>query len=326
MNLIRRVTFRQLEVFVEVARQLNLSRVAEALHLTQPAVSMQIRQLESAVGLPLFEKIGRGRRLTEAGIRLLNHSSRLLAELRDAEQAMDALSGLAAGRVTVGLVSTAEYFAPKLLAAFSRDHPAVDVRFLVGNREALVGRLRDAEIDLAVMGRPPAEVDTSSEPLAENPHVLVASVEHPFRGARNVDMHALRHDAFLMRELGSGTRMMMEELFRAHLFKPAKLITLGSNETVKQAVMAGLGVSLLSLHALWLELRAGEIAVLDVFGLPMQRTWHVVHLRRRELSPAAVAFRRFLIEHTQAHLRAAFRGLPKPSPRRRDHVGGRRMV
>ncbi|MDE2148745.1 MAG: LysR family transcriptional regulator [Gammaproteobacteria bacterium] len=312
MNLLRRLTLRQLEVFVEAARSLNLSRAAETLHLTQPAVSMQIRQLEDNVGLPLFERIGRGRRLTEAGERLLLHASRLLGEVRDAEQAMQALKGLAGGRVTVGLVSTAEYFAPKLLAEFSRRHPAVDVRFLVGNREALVRLLRDADIDIAVMGRPPPEVETASEPLAGNPHVLVASGRHPLVGRRHIDLHSLRGEAFLMREAGSGTRLMMEELFRTHLLRPLKLITLGSNETIKQAVIAGLGISLLSLHALGLELRAGEIAVLDVFGLPMQRIWHVVHLRARVLSPAAGAFRRFLIEHTQARLAEDFVGLPQP--------------
>ena len=313
----RRVTLRQLEVFTEAARELNFSRVAEAMHLSQPAVSMQIRQLEDVVGLPLFEKVGRRKMLTEAGLLLQSRASRLLAELQDAEQSLQSLKGLAGGSVSIGLVSTAQYFAPRLLAAFARRHPLIDVRFMVGNRETLVRLLQENQLDLALMGRPPSEVDTVFEPLAANPHVLVAPRDHPFVGGRNVDMHALRHDPFLMREPGSGTRLMLEELFRTHLFKPHRLITLDSNETIKQSVMAGLGVSLLSLHALTLELRAGEIAVLDVVGLPMQRVWHVVQLRRRRLSPSAVAFRRFLIEQTQAFLDAVQISVPGVRKRRK---------
>ncbi len=310
MNLSRRVTLRQLEVFVEAARQLNFSRVAETLHLTQPAVSMQIRQLEEAVGMPLFDKVGRSKALTEAGGSLLDHASRILGELQDAEQSLQALRGLSGGSITVGLVSSAKYFAPKLLAMFARHHPGVEVRFVVGNRETLVQLLRENQTDLAIMGRPPGELETVSEPLAENPNVLVGPVGHRLAERRRFDMHELRRDTFLQREDGSGTRIMLEELFRAHLFKPAKITTMGSNETIKQAVMAGLGVSLLSLHTLSLELRSGEIAILNVDGLPLLRTWNVVHARRRQLSPAAAAFRRFLIEQTQAHLDSAYAKLP----------------
>lgn len=308
-HLSRRITLRQLEIFAAAARELNFARVAEALHLSQPAISMQIRQLETGIGLPLFEKVGRRKMLTEAGLLLLNHASRMLGELQDAEQQLQSLKGLAGGSVCIGLVSTAKYFAPRLLAAFARKHPRIDVRFTVGNRETLVRMLQENQLDLALMGRPPAEVDTVSEPLADNLHVMVAPVDHPFVGRRNIDMHALRHETFLMREPGSGTRQLMEELFRAHLFKPGRLITLGSNETVKQTVMAGLGISLVSLHTLALELRAGEIAVLDVLGLPMLRTWHLVQLRQRRLSPSAIAFRQFMIEQTQPLLAAAQHGV-----------------
>jgi DNA-binding transcriptional LysR family regulator len=306
MNLSRRVTLRQLEVFVEAARQLNFSRVSETLHLTQPAVSMQVRQLEEAVGMPLFDKVGRNKALTEAGASLLEHASRILGELQDAEQSLQALRGLAGGSITVGLVSTAKYFAPKLLAMFARHHPGVEVRFVVGNRETLVQLLRENQTDLAIMGRPPGELETVSEPLAQNPNVLVGPIIHRLAGLRRFDLQELRRETFLQREDGSGTRLMIEELFRAHLFKPAKIITMGSNETIKQAVMAGLGISLLSLHTLSLELRSGEIAILKADGLPLLRTWNVVHARRRQLSPAAAAFRRFLIEQTRTYLDTAY--------------------
>lgn len=306
MNLLRRVTIRQLEVFVHAARELNFSRVGETMHLTQPAVSMQIRQLEEAVGIALFDQAGKRKTLTEAGTLLLEHASRILGELQDAEQSLQALKGLAGGSITVGLVSTAKYFAPKLLAMFSQHHPGIEVRFVVGNRETLVQLLRENQTDLAVMGRPPGELDTISEPLAENPNVMIAPVGHRLAKAGRFDIQELRHDTFLQREAGSGTRLMMEEFLRGHLFTPAKVATMGSNETIKQAVMAGLGISLLSLHTLSLELRSGEIALLDIDGLPVQRVWNVVHARKRQLSPAAVAFRRFLIEETQAHLNTAF--------------------
>ncbi|MDN5862894.1 MAG: LysR family transcriptional regulator, partial [Salinisphaera sp.] len=155
LQLTRRVTLRQLEVFVEAARQLNFSRVAEAMHLTQPAVSMQIRQVEQAVGLPLFDRQGRQKRLNEAGNLLLHYASRMLGELRDAEHGLQAMKGLAGGSVAVGLVSTAQYFAPRLVAEFTHAHPHIDVRFVLGNRGQLVRLLQENQIDLAVMGRPP---------------------------------------------------------------------------------------------------------------------------------------------------------------------------
>ncbi|MFP5307644.1 MAG: LysR substrate-binding domain-containing protein [Gammaproteobacteria bacterium] len=310
MNLSRRITLRQLEVFREAARQLNFARVAKTLHLTQPAVSMQIRQIEASIGLALFEKIGRRKLLTEAGVRLLDHASRVLAELEDAEQSLLALKGLSGGSITVGIVSTANNFAPRLLAAFSARHPGVEVRFVVGNREGLVQQLKENRIDLAIMGRPPRELETESEALAGNPHVLVAPPDHPLRGAAQIDVQALRGETFLEREAGSGTRSMMEETFRAHRFTPAHVLMLGSNETIKQAVMAGIGLSILSLHTLALELRTGEIAALDVVGAPWMRTWHIVNLGRRRLSPAATAFRSFLIAETQPYLRAAYADLP----------------
>jgi DNA-binding transcriptional LysR family regulator len=306
MKLLRRVTLRQLEVFAEAARHGSYSKVAAALHLTQPAVSMQIRQLEDAAGLPLFERVGRRQVLTDAGARLLDHASRVLGELSDAQQSLQSLQGLKGGAISVGLVSTAEYFTPKLLARFSALHEGIDVGFTVGNREMLVRLLRENRIDLAVMGRPPQEVDCIAEPLADNPHVLVAAVDHPLRRKRRLELESLAAETFLQREPGSGTRILIEELFAKARFKPRRLLTFGSNETIKQAVMAGLGLSLLSLHTLALELRAREIAILPVDGMPLMRTWHVVHARQRRLSPAASAFRSFLVAQTQPRLATAF--------------------
>jgi DNA-binding transcriptional LysR family regulator len=311
--MLRHLTLRQLTVFLEATRQMSFARAAETLHLTQPAISMQIRQLETAVGLPLFERIGKKLALTQAGELFRHHAARVIGELQDAEQALTAVKGLHSGQATVGLVSTAKYFAPRLLAQFARHHPRLDVRFVVGNRESLINALRDNEIDFAVMGRPPEKLDATAEPVAQNPHMLVAHKGHRLTRARRFDFHELRNETFLMREPGSGTRLVMETVFKQHLFAPQRLVTLGSNEAVKQAVMAGLGVSLLSLQTLELELRTGEIGLLDVIGTPVMRSWHLVHMNGKLLSPTAAAFRQFLVEHTNAHLEATFAPYRKAS-------------
>ena len=304
--MLRHLTLRQLTVFLEAVRQMSFVRAAETLHLTQPAISMQIRQLENAVGLPLFERVGKKLALTQAGELFRHHAARVIGELQDAEQALDAVKGLRSGQAMVGLVSTAKYFAPRLLAQFAERHAQLDIRFVVGNRETLINALRDNEIDFAVMGRPPDKLDATAEPIAQNPHMLVAHKAHRLGPARRFDFHELRSETFLMREPGSGTRLVMEAVFKQHLFTPQRLVTLGSNEAVKQAVMAGLGVSLLSLQTLELELRTGEIALLDVVGTPVMRSWHLVNMNAKLLSPTAGAFRQFLRDHTQRHLERTF--------------------
>ena len=306
MDLIRNLTLRQLQIFAKAASQVSFARAAEELHLTQPAVSMQIKQLEDTIGLPLFERRGRGLALTEAGEKLVHHAMRIIGELHDAEETLQSLKGASAGAITVGLISTAKYFAPKLLARYSEQYPEVDVRFVIGNRENLLSLLQQNAIDLAIMGRVPKELDALSEPLASHPHVIVARADHPLREAKRFDMHELRNEVFLLREAGSGTRTVAEEMFKHHLFQAAKIVTLPSNETIKQAVMAGMGVSLLSLHTLLLELRAGEISVLDVNGTPITRTWHIVHMASKRLSPACAAFRGFMLDNTAIQLQADY--------------------
>lgn len=302
MNFIRSLTLRQLQIFIVASRHASFARAAEELHLTQPAISMQIRQLEDAIGLALFERVARRLTLTEAGERLTHHASRILGEIKDAEDAMMSLQLADSGSIAVGIVSSATYFAPKLLALYSRQYPKVDVHFSVGNRESLLRMLQDNAIDLALMGRPPAELDTTVEPLAFHPQVMIAPADHPLVSAKRFDLHELRGEKFLLREAGSGTRMAAEEMFRQHLFSPAKVVTLGSNETIKQAVIAGMGVSLISLHTLQLELRSGELALLDVNGTPIERTWQIVHMRTKQLSPTCMLFRRFLLEHAAPYL------------------------
>lgn len=297
------VSFRQLRVFLEVAHQGSVSRAAEVLHLTPPAVSMQIKEIENQVGLPLFDRVGRTLSLSTAGEYFVVHARRMLAALRDAENAMNGLKRLERGLLTVGMVSTAKYFVPRLLALFRQEHPGIDVRLVVStNRKALVELLESSECDLAVMGRPPRDIAVRSEAFAAHPLVFVCPPGHPLLSLGQVPVGTLASFPFIVREQGSGTRHAMSGFFADHRFAPSITMEMGSNETIKQAVMAGMGVSFLSLHTLWLELGAGLLKRVDVEGTPVMRTWQVVHLQSRVLSPAAEAFRYFLIERAEAML------------------------
>jgi DNA-binding transcriptional LysR family regulator len=313
----RNVTVRQLRVFAEVARQLSFARAAAELHLTPPAVTMQVKELESQVGLPLFDRKGRQIALTTVGEYVLSYVRRVLALLKDAEDAVARFKGLQGGTLTVGMVSTAEYFVPRLLARFRTEHPGIDVRLRLGNREQLVQLMQRNEVDLAIMGRPPKEWATRAEPFAMHPHVLVTAIDHPFTRMDRVPAQALAHEGFIVRESGSGTRAALEEYIREHHLDMRVVMEMSSNESIKQAVMAGMGVSLLSLHTIALERRQGLIATPDVEGLPVVRRWHVVNNLAKTLSPAAEAMRYFVLERGEAELAALFGGDAAPRKRRR---------
>lgn len=297
------LTFRQLRVFTEVARHLSFARAAEALCLTPPAVSMQVKELESVVELVLFERAAGKVSLTTAGEYFLVHAKRLLAGVKEAEDAMARLRHIETGLLTVGMVSTAKYFVPQLLARFRKQHPGVDVRLAVTqNREQLVALMNSNEADLAIMGRPPKDLSARAEAFAAHPLVMVGPPDHPVLARGRATMAALENDMLIVREADSGTRSAMESFFREQRFTPHSTMEMSSNETIKQAVMAGMGISFLSLHTMGLELRSGLMAVLPIAGTPVMRTWNVVHLASRVLSPAAEAFRYFIIEEGEAHL------------------------
>lgn len=304
------ITFRQLRVFTEVARHQSMVRAAETLHLSSPAVSMQIKEVEAQVGLSLFDRQGRQVSLSTAGEYFLVHARRLLADLKEADNAMARFKRLEHGLLTIGIVSTATYFVPRLLARFHEDHPGVDVRLrVVGNREQLVSLMEAGEVDLSVMGRPPKEIATRAESFAAHPFVFVCPAGHPLLAVGHPPVASLQDYAFIVRELGSGTRAAMAGFFAEHRFKPHITMEMSSNETIKQAVMAGMGLSFLSLHTIGLEVRSGLIHVLDVDGTPVMRMWNIVRLQSKVLSPAAEAFRYFIIERGEAHLLAHDQGL-----------------
>jgi DNA-binding transcriptional LysR family regulator len=302
----RSVTLRQLAVFASVAKHSSFARAAEELHLTQPAVSMQIKELEGAVELPLFERSGRSVRLTMPGEYLLVYARRMLGTLKEAGDAMAKLRKVQGGRITVGMVSTAEYFLPRLVARFRAQHPAVEMRLAVGNREELSRMLHDNEVDLAVMGSPPRELDTRAEPFAAHPLGVIASPEHPLAGRREIAPKALEGEPFIVREPGSGTRAAMERFFRDQRIAPVPVMEMASNETIKQAVIANMGLAFVSLHTVALERSVGQLVALDIVGLPLVRRWHILHVRAKALSPAAEAFRYFVLDEGERLLAEQF--------------------
>jgi len=301
----RNVTLRQMRVFATVARHLSFTRAARELHLTQPAVSQQVKLLEAGIGLPLFEHIGRKVHLTPAGAELLRYANQAIDLMRAAGEALAAMRGLKRGVLQLGAVSTAKYFAPSLLAAFTPAYPEVTIKFSVGNREEIIKQLAANEIDLVIMGRPPRELDTIAEPFAKHPLVIIAAPDHALARKRRIRLKQLGAENFLIREEGSGTRASLEHVFRDRGATYRASMEVSSNETIKQAVMAGMGISFISMHTVGLELVARKLVVLDVVGLPIVRDWYVIQLREKRLSPIAAAFRGFLLERGAAIIKQA---------------------
>ena len=304
-----RLSFRELQVFATVARHMSFARAAEELHLSPPAVSMQIAGLEATLEVPLFERAGRRISLTTAGEYFLVHARRLLTNLKDAEDTIARLRGVQTGRLVVGVLSTAKYFMPRLLAGFLREHPGLDLKLEVGNRQALSELLARGDLDLAVMGTPPRELDLRVEPFAAHPLGVIAAPEHPLATLPHIPSALLDREPFIVREPGSGTRAAMERYFAEGRIKPASIMVVASNETIKQAVIANMGVSFLSLHTTGLEVQTGLLKVLDVDGLPLVRRWQVVHVRAKLLSPAAEALRYYVLEGGERLLAQMFPGL-----------------
>ncbi len=267
---------------------------------------MQVKELEGQVGMPLFDRIGQRLTLSTAGEYYLVYARRLLATLKEADDAMARFKRVESGLLTVGMVSSAKYFLPQLLAQFHREHPAIEVRLRLGNREQLAAWMTANEVDLSVMGRSPKDFASRAEPFAMHPHVLVTAPGHPLAQGEDVPALALAREPFIVREPGSGTRAALEDYLERHRLQPVQVMEMNSTEAIKQAVMAGLGVSLISLHTIGLEWRNGLIAAPAVEGLPLMRRWHVVSNAGKLRSPAAEALRYFVLERGEAHLAAMF--------------------
>jgi len=285
---------------------------------------MHIKELEASAGLPLFERIGRKLYVTEAGQELLARAREILRALKDADDTLDGLRGLRRGRINLAVVSTAKYFVPQLLARFGKDFPELEIRLAVNNRDSVIDQLVANEVDLAIMGRPPQSLDTIAEPFAQNPYVIIAAPDHPLAAHSRTLVETVARENFIVREPGSGTRLAMRQFFEEHGLVCNVGMEMASNETIKQAVMAGMGVSFISRHTIDLEILTQRLVVLDVCGTPVIRQWHVAHLAKKRLSPTAVAFKVFVLDHGRELLRAreaTLRGVSAVAVASRDPCG-----
>ena len=285
-----RLTLHQLKVFETVARLGSFTRAAEALHLAQPTVSMQVKQLAETLGMPLFEQIGKQVYLTEAGASVQSSAGELFGALERMEMQLAQFKGLKQGRLKIAVVTTAEYFIPRLLGPFTRRHPGIDIALHVGNRSEILARLARNDDDLYIMGVPPTGMDIQRHAFVENPIVAIAPRGHPLVGKRRIGLARLAKEPFLLREAGSGTRMASERFLKERGLKLDVRMELGSNEAIKQAVAGGLGLSLLSQHALASELARGELELLDIEELPIRRSWYIVQRTGKQLSIVARTF------------------------------------
>lgn len=292
----KNLTLRQIRIFLSVAKHASFSRAAEELHVTAAAVSQQIKEMEEDMGVTLFLREHRKIVLTSAGEYFLLYARRVSSTLNEAGTMMERLRGTQVKVLKIGLVSTAKYFMPQMLLEFKKDYKNLKIKIEVRNRQHLVELLRDGELDIAIMGLPPKEMDTRIESFAAHPHVFVASPLNPLAGKVNLSPEALSDFEVISRENGSGTRAIMEGYFAEHNLSPIVGMEMSSNETIKQAVMANLGISFVSLHTIGSELKNQQISILDIQDTPIMRTWHVVALTKRNASQAAEAFRYFMLE------------------------------
>jgi DNA-binding transcriptional LysR family regulator len=295
------ITLRQLRIFESVARHSSMSRAAEEMHLTQPAVSMQMKQLEEQIGVPLLEQRGRKLYLTEAGQELRGHAQRFTAQTIELQSAMDQFRGLERGVLRIAVVSTANYFLPPLIAAYSERHPGVRISLQVANRELVLAYLADHRADIAVIGEPPEGVELDAQRFMENPLVLIANPNHPLARLERVGLARLREERLVVRELGSGTRAATERHFAEHGVEFVFGCELNSNEAIKQAVQAGLGLGVVSLQTIELELETRRLVVLPVESFPIVRHWFIAHRRDKRMSAASQAFRELLLADGQTN-------------------------
>jgi DNA-binding transcriptional LysR family regulator len=294
---LRHATLHQLRIFHAVAQNGSFARAAEALHLSPPTLSLQVKQLSESVGQPLFEQLGKKIYLTAAGRTLAAACEDIEARMERLGEDLAALQGVERGSVKLAILTTVKYTVPKLLGGFCAAHPGIDVAMVVGNREKLLQRLAGNEDDLYIMGQPPEQMDVVSEPFADNPLVLVAPPDHPLVGKKRIAPERLRNEPFILREPGSGTRLTSEKFFADHGIAMKNRLEVGSNEAIKQTVAGGLGLAVLSAHTVTSELALGELVQLDVRGFPLIRRWHVVVPRGKRLSAAAQAFKDWLFTH-----------------------------
>lgn len=291
----KQATLHQLKVFEAVARHNSFTRAAEELFLTQPTVSMQVKQLTKAVGMPLFDQVGKRMSLTQAGEELLKTCRQVFEHLDQFEMTIADLKGLKQGRLRVAVITTAKYFVPRLLGPFCQRYPGIDISLQVTNHEHILNRLSENMDDLYVMSQLPENIEITSKPILENPLVVVAPSDHPLAKEKNISIARIGAEPFIMREPGSGTRKAVQTLFDERNISLKVRLDLGSNEAIKQAIAGGLGISVLSAHTLALEGLQSQLTVLDVEEFPIERYWYAVYPNGKQLSIVARAFLEYLL-------------------------------
>lgn len=289
------ITFRQLEVFEVVARLLSYTKAAKELHLSQPAVSMQIKQLEDNTGLPLFEKLGRKIYLTEAGREMYHYCKTIAQQLDEAEEVLEQLKGLKLGRLKISVATTANAFVTHMLSKFNKRYEGVTVSLDVTNREQLLSQLADNDKDIVIMGRPPSNADLITEAFADNPLVVIAAPDHPLASSQPIPLSMLQDQTFVVREQGSGTRTAMQRFFDEHDLSITSSMEMNENESIKQAVQAGMGLGVVSIHTIELELETKRLVILNVEDFPIMRHWYLVHRKEKRLSPITQRFKEFVL-------------------------------
>lgn len=297
------LTIRQIEVFNAVAKRSNYTRAAEELHMSQPAVSMQIKQLEQNVGLPLFEQVGKTIHLTDAGKYMYDYGRNITDLLDEADAVFEAIKGVESGSLSISVATTASHFATRLLAEFTKRHAGITISLDITNRESLQKQLENNEPDLVVMGQPPDGVEVEAEVFMDNPLVMIAPAGHALIGQQNISLTEIENEKFVVREPGSGTRGAIERFFAKYNVQFLTGIEMTSNEAIKQAVEAGLGLGIVSIHTLELELETKRLHVLDVVDFPIQRHWYIIQRKGKRLSPAANAFKSFVLEQAKMFIR-----------------------
>jgi len=302
MTNMRNVTFKQLRALAAVVRTGSVTAAAQKLNVSPPAVTLQMQLLQDQAGLPLVERSPSGTIPTDAGSEILRAVEQIETILADCSAALASIAGTKRGTVSVGVVSTAKYFAPKMLGAFAKTHPGIDLRISIGNRAEMVEGLTRYEIDLAVMGRPPEDLDVELDIIGEHPHVIIAPTDHKLANKPSIPARLLESETFLVREQGSGTRALMERFFAKAGVTPKTGMTIASNETIKQSVIAGLGIAFISGHTIDSSLATNSLTILDVEGLPIIRQWCIVHLRQRRLMPAVATIRSFFVTEGPKYL------------------------
>ena len=309
------VTFRQLRLFLALADTGSVSAAAKAMHVTQPTASMQLKEISQSVGLPLYEVVGKKLRLTDIG-KELAVTARAIAQTWDSfQQNVDATKGLSRGKLRVAVVSTAKYFMPRLVGSFCKKYPAIDVSLEILNRDGVVQRLRENLDDLYIMSLPPADMDLGDEVFMPNPIVVIAPTTDPLAKRRQIPLDELRQRRFILREKGSGTRMAGDQHFRKLKFRPDIRLELGSNEAVKESVAGGLGVGLVSRHALHGLQKEHGVSVIDIEGFPLPSAWHIVHPASKKLTPLALAFKQHLLSEVSQRKWSQFSGQGSGAPR-----------